>query len=627
MEGTSVASRTGAATDSVSAPKKQGRVEMSVAQIIDRAENRRAPFRNGLGLSLLAGLTMWACYPPLDLGFLAWLAPLPWLMLIRLPRPVRGQVLASYLGGLVFMLSALQWMRYGDRLMYIGWIALASYLAAYIPIFIGLSRLAVHRWKFPLLVVAPVVWTGLECFRGWFLTGFGWYYLGHTQYRWVELIQISDLVGAYGVSFVMMLFTAAIALQIPSAWYVRLGLIPGLSRQNEAATLDAHSPRRYLVLATLCLLAVVGYGYGRRAAADFSPGPRVALIQGNFRAALRTPPSEYQDSFLVHNELTGYAVQHQPDLIVWPEGMFRYPLQESAPGMSRADLAEVSPYFPVDSWANTDVQDTLEAMSEKAGAALVIGLGAYVASPTQLDQYNSAQLIRPDRGMQTRYDKLHRVPFGEYIPGAGFPLLASVVPRNFGLSPGKAATLFEYQGWRFAPVICFEDTVPHVTRRIVRSIQRQDESGRPVDFLVNLSNDGWFAGSSEHDQHLITAQFRAVELRMPLVRAANMGISSIIDGDGVVLTPEVFLTKDAVSGEPRPETYREPSGRYRRKLEAVAVHTLPLDSRGSLYLWWGDWFAMTCQLATGGLLLTCLPIFGRRSRAQASSPGEEAGHA
>ena len=241
-------------------------------------------------------------------------------------------------------------MRYGDPLMYIAWIALALYLAAYIPLFVGITRIAVHRWQIPLIAAAPVVWTGLEYLRGFLMTGFGWYYLGHSQYRWVELIQISDVTGAYGVSFVMMLFTSAVAMQLPYRWFRRLQLFP---RQQHAPEGTLPSPRNsavQLAVVLVCLASVVGYGYWRRTQADFHPGPRVALIQGNFRAAMDIPPSEYEDSFHVHNELTGYAVKHQPDLIVWPEGMFRYALQQADPGMSRADLAQAVPFFPPESW-------------------------------------------------------------------------------------------------------------------------------------------------------------------------------------------------------------------------------------------------------------------------------------
>jgi len=594
--------------------KKQGRVELSVHQIIDRAKNRPAGVRGALLLSIIAGFAMWASFPPLDFAPLAWLAPIPWLLLIRLKRPTRWMYTASYLGTLCFTVPALQWMRYGDPLMYIAWILLAVYVAAYVPVFIGISRIAVHRWNMPLLFTAPVVWTGLEYLRGFLFTGFGWYYLGHTQYRWPELIQISDLFGAYSVSYFVMLFAAAIALQIPSRFLKKFRLVPELQKESEPATAPVLRPFRQLVVASLLLATVIGYGYFRRSQADFQPGPRVALVQGNFKAALHIPREQYEDSYLVHNELTSYAVKQQPDIIVWPEGMFRYALQQADPSLTPAELADIAPFFPPESWKETRVADTLAELSEKAGAAMVIGLGCYEATPNRLGQYNSAQLITPEKGLGPRYDKLHRVPFGEYIPGKNLPILSSYIPENFGLTAGKSATLFEYKNWRFTPIICFEDTVPHVVRKIVRSVEKNSSAKKPVDFLVNLSNDGWFAGSSEHDQHLITAQFRAVECRKPLVRAANMGISSFIDGDGVVINPEVFLERDPVSGDPRKSSFIDPkTGTYRRKIDAVLVQTIPLDNRRSLYLLGGDWFAQGCLLVCFGLFFSrWIPVKKKR---------------
>lgn len=235
---------------------------------------------------------------------------------------------------------------------------------------------------------------------------------------------------------------------------------------------------------------------------------------------------------------------------------------------------------------------------------MVIGLATFSAKSTGVDQCNSAQFITPNEGLGLRYDKLHRVPFGEYVPGQD-GMLSGMVPENFGLTAGTEAVPFDYQDWRFAPVICFEDTVPHVTRRITRSIENSSE--KPVDFIANLSNDGWFAGSSEHDQHLITASFRAVELRKPVVRAANMGISAVIDGNGRVIEPEVFLTKDPLTWQPLEISYRDPeTGRLRRKLEAVVVQTVPLDSRGSVYLASGDWFAAACLFSCCAMILRLL---------------------
>ncbi|MBL4884950.1 MAG: apolipoprotein N-acyltransferase [Planctomycetaceae bacterium] len=585
--------------------KRSGKVDLSVLQIIDRAENSPAKTRGALLLSIIAGVGMWASFPPLDFGPLAWLATIPWLILIRLKRPTRRMYFASYLGALCFTIPAFQWMRYGDPMMYFAWILLALYVAVYAPVFIGLSRIAVHRWGISLLLAAPLVWTGLEYLRGFLLTGFGWYFLGHTQHRWTELLQISDLFGAYGVSFIVMLFAAAISLQIPERFMKKLWLVPELQKASEPVVAAVKRPMQQLVIASLILVSVLSYGYFRRSQADFQPGPRVALIQGNFRAALDIPDEEYEHAFIVYNELTGHAVKHQPDLIVWPEGMFRYALQYADPSLSAAQLTEIAPRFPPESWQQTYIADTLAELSEKAGAAMVIGLASYDAQKDQLSQFNSAQLITPGEGLGPRYDKLHRVPFGEYIPGKDLPILSSMIPKNFGLTAGKSATLFEYKNWRFAPVICFEDTVPHVVRNIVHSIEQNSTSKKPVDFLVNLSNDGWFAGSSEHDQHLITAQFRAIECRMPLARAANMGISSVINGDGVVMNPEVFLIRDPVSGVLRESSIIDPeTGRYRRKIDAVLVQTLPLDNRSSLYLSWGDWFAQFCLSGCIALIIS-----------------------
>src|SRR5690606_5271133 len=122
--------------------------------------------------------------------------------------------------------AAFQWMRLGHPTMYVAWIALAIYVACYFPVFVLLSRIAVHQFRVPLPVAAPVVWVGLEYIRAYLLTGFSWYYIGHTQYRWIELIQISDLTGAYGVSFIVVMMAACFACLLPNSLLIRLKLFP-----------------------------------------------------------------------------------------------------------------------------------------------------------------------------------------------------------------------------------------------------------------------------------------------------------------------------------------------------------------------------------------------------------------
>jgi apolipoprotein N-acyltransferase len=148
---------------------------------------------------------------------------------------------------------------------------------------------------------------------------------------------------------------------------------------------------------------------------------------------------------------------------------------------------------------------------------------------------------------------------GEYVPSLAF----GAGPRWLELGP-----------YRFAAAICFEDTVPQVARRFFSEVP----DGRQPDVLVNLSNDGWFGGSSEHEMHLAASIFRAVEFRVPLARAANTGISAIVDGNGRVLQALHTLEEGVVSG------------------------VVPLDDRTSHYTVWGDWLGLSCLAVTIGLV-------------------------
>jgi len=147
---------------------------------------------------------------------LAWVATVPWLLLVRMERlPGRRPYRMLYLAGLVHWLMLVQWVRLGHWAAHFGWIALTLCLAAYLPAFIWLTRTAMGRLRIPLIVAAPTIWVGLEVLRGWLLTGFSMALLAHTQVEWLGMIQISDLAGAYTVSFVVMFITACITQMIP----------------------------------------------------------------------------------------------------------------------------------------------------------------------------------------------------------------------------------------------------------------------------------------------------------------------------------------------------------------------------------------------------------------------------
>ena len=210
---------------------------------------------------------------------------------------------------------------------------------------------------------------------------------------------------------------------------------------------------------------------------------------------------------------------------------------------------------------------------------MMVGSSLYEFSASGYSRFNAAILFRPGLPAQV-YHKIHLVPFGEYVPLLKtFPWLIRLTPfqgtKVRFLDHGVKPTWFELGKYRLATAICFEDTVPH----LVRQFFADAPDGRQPDLLVNLSNDGWFGQTSEHEMHLAVSVFRCIENRVPLARAVNTGVSAMIDGNGRIVASL-------------------------EKLKAnVLTVTTPLDDRVSLYSHWGDWLGLFCLASTLGLLV------------------------
>ena len=264
--------------------------------------------------AMTGGMLLWAAFPPLGLWPLAWVAPCFWIRLVRRTElPGRRPYLALYVAGCLHWLILVQWIRLPHWSAYFGWLALAGYLGLYVLLFVALTRVAVHALRLPVVLAAPAVWTGLELFRGHFLTGVSIALLGHTQQTWIPLIQIADLFGAYAVSFVVMLVAACLARSIPcqmQCWNWKP-----------------------LAVASAVLAGVLAYGYGRlgaeTAASENSKVVRVALIQGSIDTEFKNESFEQwaqrlRRIFGQYHRLTLDATSQNSDLdlIVWPESMF-----------------------------------------------------------------------------------------------------------------------------------------------------------------------------------------------------------------------------------------------------------------------------------------------------------------
>lgn len=525
--------------------------QSAAASASPQLKTPRAPWWQSTFAVAMSGLVLlWAAFPPLDLWPLAWLAPAPWALLILRPTPTgRRPYRTLWLSAFIFNLALYYWVTLPHWATSIGWLALCFYLALYFPLFIAISRAGVHTLRLSPIVAAPVVWTGLEFARSHLLTGFNMGALAHTQYRVPLVFQISDLAGSYFVSFAIVLVGTC------------------LGRMFAAET------RRIVFwpLAPLAatMAAVLAYGGWRLEQQTTTPGPTVALVQGSIDIDMKHDPAEAEAILQQYYGLTRDAVERHGsfDLIVWPETMFRDAWRVFAPD-----------YVPPENvtWTVEQAKDVSRRnISELVGplnSPFLIGIDTWYYKPGGVDSYNSA-LLTDRRGMVVnRYDKVHLVPFGEYVWFADwFPWLYQLTPLHGGSKAGTGPVCMESEGIRYAPNICYENTLPHFIRRQVAKLRAADQE---PDVLVNLTNDGWFWGSAELDLHLACAVFRAVECRKPFLIAANTGFSASIDSDGRILDQG-----------PRRDT-------------AVLIDRVQLDTRRSPYLVVGDWPAGLCLLAS-----------------------------
>ena len=527
-----------------------------------------------LWLGTGSGLLLWVTFPPAEWHWLAWVALVPFFLLVTEGRTRRGVYFGSWAGGLVFWILATEWVRLTDESAWPAWLLMGTVLSGFWPLTAALIRFGMKRLALPLPIVGSVVWIALEYVRAYFMTGFPWYYLAHTQYRQIELIQVADFSGAWGVSLLVVLVNTVVADLF------RLPLL--------RPTAQGPRPTRAQTVRVASVVLAIGgaliYGLVRVRTAVFTPGPTVALLQSNMIQRMKTSRSAQEIANLYENLVErALAGPLKPDLIVWPETSFVYGVVKIDPTLPLEELTRQVQRFDPDGSAEDwkFKRDSVDAylrtwVDGRINVPMLLGTILYDFRPGEPGRYNAAVLVDRNQVTYTSYHKLHLVPFGEYVPLIKtFPWLTYLTPyrgsRTPSLSPGETPTVFDLGRYRYAAAICFEDTLPQVVRRIFTELPK----GRPPDVLLNQSNDGWFHDSSEHQMHLACSIFRAVEHRIPLARAANTGVSAVVDGNGRIVASLATGTVDAM-------------------IEGVIVETIPLDPRVALYTAWGDWLPLGC---------------------------------
>ena len=497
-----------------------------------------APAATRVPLLIAGGVLGALAFPVTNWWPLAWIWLLP-ALLSALVLPPRAAFRDAWLEGTVFFVLLLRWLdhtfrHYSAIPWPLTWLPILL-LAAYCALYVGLAGAWV-AWvrarRGPGLALATVapLWVAGEWLRGWLMDGFPWGLAGYSQHQVLPIIQIAELTGVYGVSFLLVAVNCALAALLALGWRRAL---PGL------------------VAAGAGVLAVLAFGWSALGQTGTPGGQaRLAVIQPNIAQTLKWDPTRHAEIMDVYEALTREAARpvevadptSRPLAVIWPE--------TAATIFLRGDPALLG---------------RLERLSAELRMPLLVGSVDRREQP-RLQFLNSAFFLT-GQGITGKYDKIHLVPFGEYVPLAwliGFVRSWAEFISDFGA--GDRPTIMPLPGAPFGTVICYEVIFPDLFRRGVIA---------GAAFMANITNDAWFGETSGPWQHLGTVPLRAVENRVAIARAANTGVSAFVD----------------------------PSGRVRRTLalgeRGVLTDRLPLRHRETLYARWGDWFVYACLALVG----------------------------
>jgi apolipoprotein N-acyltransferase len=483
-----------------------------------------------LVLAGASGLFIPLSFPKSDLGFLAWIAlvPLHW----ALDGKNKAQAFwIGWLSGTIAFTGMMAWVvtamtTYGKVPLVISY-GILLLLTAYLGLYVGLYS-AGAVWFQSLIprygyFVFPCLWVTLELIRTYALSGLPWGLLGYSQYRHIEIIQIADHMGVYGVSFLIVLVNVALAEFL--SW-----LMPYFRNFR-----PARLPWELAAMAILLVTLSWQYGLATLSEVPFSDVPRtsitVGVVQPNIDQAVKWDTAYREETLARFDRLTE-KLGRATDLVVWPEAATPF-VFEREPGY----------------------QLQLIALANRVRSPILFGSPALRFYPDRRPYLmNSAYLLSPDGQVLGRYDKQHLVPFGEYIPfkssflffldklvegigdfeaGTG-PTVLALTPNPKSATAGAATSTL--RPINFGVAICYEVIFPNLVRQF---------AANGAEFMVTVTNDAWFGPSAAASQHFSMVVFRSVENHLAFARSANTGISGFIDPFGRIVEATPIFTEQA----------------------------------------------------------------------------------
>lgn len=505
-------------------------------------------------LASLSGIMLTAAFPRTGFDYFAWFALVPLILTINQTKAV---FLTGCLTGFIHQITLVYWLVtamhvYGNLPIFTS-VPLLILLCMYLSIFTGIfcvlvKRLCPKPWQ---LIWAPFIWVSLEYARSLTQFAFPWELLGYSQYLKLPLIQIADITGVYGISWLIVLFNVAIACFL---------LYTTRQFWNQ---IEVSNRLVYVFLGSVifCFVIFLSYGlvrmYGINKTIQTSQNQmKVGIVQGNINQAVKWDEKFRLQTIQKYILASLSENHHDADLIVWPETAVPIYIQQETP-----------------------LRKKLISFIDNQSAVLLIGGLRYDRSVLgRWLFYNSAYLLEPNKSDWQTYDKSHLVPYGEYIPfQTVFPFLSKFVQGVGNFSAGTSIVPLKWDKWEIGAQICYEILFPTISRKLVQ---------KGADVLVNITNDAWYGYSSAPYQHFSMIVFRAVENKRALARSANTGISGFVNPYGKIISASKIFT------------------------DANLNASLPILNDLTFYCQFGDVFAISCCLVL--FIVVLLSFFLRK---------------